>query len=450
MVSAGFPVASKSTGLTAIESGPVLRYMNGSSTRGKASRSALTEPWPIAFGRYLRTLRERRGLSLADASRMSRPSVAALDKGTLSRFERGQQRLPASKLIPLSRIYGVSPGALAERLELDMELDRVGGSDVEGRTRAELQEIGTEALRHRHSKWIAYSAFREALFRPSHNGDSFADEQEELGARIHFAMAARALGKNRVALHEFSEIEGANELPARRNAVILDRISNCYRCLGDFTRSERYANAAIDEASHYGEKRILAFAHASKASIALDQGAYSEAVAELQEASRANLQAREVDCLLAPSPSFDVTVLLKLTEAYLELRFKDKARKTATAAKTLSLRAVLPGGLGYGELFLGQLDDTARDVDRARMRWQRASKIGASIHDNRLSFAAEYFCYRSTTQHGEIALARAAAKRLERLVPWVPEHFPLLTAYRRASRTHLPRPDRPQARRAQT
>src|SRR5437773_2228612 len=81
----------------------------------------VAESSAVAFGRYLRLLRERRGLSLADVCELSQRSSESFDKGALSRLERGQQTPSIFRLGPLCRIYDVSADVLLERMELDRQ-----------------------------------------------------------------------------------------------------------------------------------------------------------------------------------------------------------------------------------------------------------------------------------------------------------------------------------------
>ncbi len=97
-----------------------------------------------AFGRYLRTLRERRGLSLDEVRSLSQTFPETLTKSYLSRCEHGHHKVALAKLIPLSRIYEVPAEALLERIELDLELDRLGGPDTEGKSFAELADAAKE------------------------------------------------------------------------------------------------------------------------------------------------------------------------------------------------------------------------------------------------------------------------------------------------------------------
>ena len=85
-----------------------------------------------AFGRYLKALRERRAISLDEVASLSQTFPEKINKGYLSRCENGRQKLGFSKVIALSRIYEVPADVLVERMELDLELDRVGGPVTEG------------------------------------------------------------------------------------------------------------------------------------------------------------------------------------------------------------------------------------------------------------------------------------------------------------------------------
>ena len=81
--------------------------------------------WKTPFGRYLRTLRERRGLSLDRVAELSQACAEGIDKSCLSRVENGYHGLPATKLIPLSHVYAISVEVFLERMELDIELARL-------------------------------------------------------------------------------------------------------------------------------------------------------------------------------------------------------------------------------------------------------------------------------------------------------------------------------------
>lgn len=393
----------------------------------------VAESASVAFGRYLRTLRERRSLSLDKVCRLSEASPKSLDKGTLSRFERGQQRLAVQSLIPLSKIYAISSEALLERLALDEELERFGTIDTEGLDYSELQRKGQRALHRESRKWDAYACFRDALAAvesaTAGNGDD-VDGRRRAEAWMNLATVARSLGKNHFALHELEQLARSGLAAPRMQALVQDRISNCQRCLGDLDAAARSAAAAVEQASRHGEGRILAYALFSRASVAIERSDHARAVEFLQEAYRAHREAERQSCLLTPNPSFEVSVLLHLAESYFETGAYDKSRRSALAAKRLSRRADLHAGFAYSELALGLVDEQEGRHGRARQRWKRTGESAEAVNNKRLAFAAEFYTFRQALALGMTSLARASQRRLERLEPWVPEHLPLLREYR--------------------
>ncbi len=383
----------------------------------------MAESAPVAFGRYLRVLRERRQLSLDRVAKLSETSVRPIDKGTLSRFERGRQRLALSTVIPISRIYSVPVDVLVERLELDTEVEHLETPDTEGKTPAELRRMGSEALLRRTRRWDAFACFRDAYHRLELDGGA---EQQTAVSQLNLASVVRSLGKNRLALHELTDLERSGRIGARMNAIVLDRISHCHRCLGDMQLAERYADAAIAEARQFGEGRILSVAQFTRGVVAIDQADHEQGVRYLRHAFRSHREAAGNGLALVSNPGFEANTLLHLAEAYVNSGSYEKAGHAARSAKRLSVRAGLPGPQAYSELALGELDERAGRHERAIQRWRRSAQLADSMHNRRLGFSAEFYVFRQALHRGNQALARASSRRLERLAPWVPEHFPLL------------------------
>jgi len=393
----------------------------------------VAESAPVAFGRYLRVLRERRQLSLDRVARLSETSARPIDKGTLSRFERGQQRLALSTVIPISHIYSVPVEVLVERLELDTELEHLGAPDTDGKSPAELRRMGSKALMRRNRRWDAFACFRDAFHRLELEGadeSGEAPERQAAVAQLNLASVVRSLGKNRLALHELTDLERSGRIGARLNAIVLDRISHCHRCRGDMDLAERYADAAIAEAREFGEGRILSVAQFARGIVAIDQADHEQGVTYLQRAFRSNRDAEGEGLALLSNPGFEANTLLHLAEAYSCSGSYEKAGYAARSAKRLSTRAGLPGAQAYSELALGELDERAGRHERAIQRWRHSAKLADSMHNRRLGFSAEFYVFRQALHRGNQALARASRRRLERLAPWVPEHFPLLGEFR--------------------
>ena len=181
-----------------------------------------------AFGRYLKTLRERRGLSLDDVTSLSQTFPEKINKGYLSRCENGHQKLAFAKVIALSRIFEVPADVLVERMELDLELDRVGGPETGKMTYAELTDAGKKALQEGFF-FKAYGYLRDAVLRagvdPVKTAFRDADEQSVI-AQMSCGTAALALGRHRFALHEFLHLESTGKFGPKFYPIVLERISS--------------------------------------------------------------------------------------------------------------------------------------------------------------------------------------------------------------------------------
>jgi tetratricopeptide (TPR) repeat protein len=343
-----------------------------------------------------------------------------MDKGTLSRFERGQQSPSIFRLGPLSRIYEISADALLERMELDREVDRLGGPETGGKTYEQLHRAAGEAVVQRNRKWEAYAYFRDAL--------PLAGPDKRVVARINLVTAIRSLGKNALALHELRELETSGRLDAGQRALVHERLSNCCRCLGEMKRAEAYAESAAAQAQALVDFRTLAYAYCTRASAAIDQEQWACGYEYLMKSLAAHRKGEQQASILLPSPSFEAQALLMLAECSLNLRNIARARRLTAAAKRMSEEHEMPLGLAYSELLLGWIDESDGRPEQALARWRRAAALAARIDYPRIVFTAEVEIFRQAKDAGDVARARASKRRLERLVPWIPRYIP---AYRR-------------------
>ena len=159
----------------------------------------MAESCAIAFGRYLRTLRERKGYSLDEVAALSRTFADPVAKSYLSRVENGHIHLAVPKLIPLSRIYEIPPEVVLERLELDMELDKIGGPDTNGMDYSQLTERGKAAL-ERGALWEAYALLRDSALVARTPFLEIADRTEQLLCAAHGSIwRSDKLGRARLA-----------------------------------------------------------------------------------------------------------------------------------------------------------------------------------------------------------------------------------------------------------
>lgn len=387
----------------------------------------------IAFGRYLRELRERKRLSLCRVSALTERSSEPIDKGTLSRLERGLQVPSIFKLGPLCRVYGVTAEVLIERMELDREVDRLGGAATEGKSYRDLQRLGHAALTRQGRKWEAYAHFRDAT--------ALAGAEERVPAWSNLATAIRSLGRNALALHELREIEASTPEVGRR-ALLHERISNCYRCLANLPLAEQYADSAIALAAQAGDPRLCAYAQAARAIVAIDQEQWSVAVDYLERALEAHRENPSEDRLVISGPAFEAQTLLMLADCAIHLTAIARARRLALAAKRISEEHELALGLAYSELLLGQLDDRQGLRDQAYQRWRKGAALALRLDNQRLAFTMEMEMFRQALSKGDPARARASRRRLEQLAPWVPAHIPALRDYKRLTEATVPTSNR--------
>ncbi|HEX4825555.1 MAG TPA: helix-turn-helix transcriptional regulator [Candidatus Polarisedimenticolaceae bacterium] len=381
----------------------------------------MAESSSVALGRYFRELRERRDLSLAGVCALTRSSPEPIDKGTLSRLERGQQTPSIFRLGPLCRIYGISGDAMLERLELDREIDRLGGPDTTGLEYQPLHEAGTAAAVRTKRKWDAYAFFRDAL--------PLAPAERRPHAWINLVTAIRSLGKNALALHELRAIDATTVLEPPLRALLQERLSQCCRSLGDMRNAEAHADAAISQARAHGDRRILAHAYAARGSVALDESQWTAASDFFLKARAADREAAQQDSRLVPSPSFETYILVSLAECALGLGQLARTRRLALAANRLSRKRGLTLSLAYSEIFLGRVDEAAGRRDRALDRWRRAAELAKRIDHPRIAFSAGVEMLRLAITAGDRAWAGIHRRRLERIAPFVPHHIPAYRVY---------------------
>jgi tetratricopeptide (TPR) repeat protein len=374
----------------------------------------MAESCTVAFGRYLRMLRERRGLSLDDVATMSRSLADPVDKSYLSRCENGRYGIGFSKSITLSRIYGVPTEVLAERMELDTELDRIGGPDTSGLSYAEMQKTAGAAI-GRGLTWEAYAYGRDSLplALRSPLSERFRDAMEQhLTGCMNVSTAAAALGRSRYSLHELEHIRAVNHLGAGLESLLLQLLSCRHRVLGDIEKARSFADEAVRKADEEGSDTTRGYAYANRARLASHGKNYREAISLYQVAFKAHRQAGRIgDCS---------RILSNLANAYLDLGRPGSARRALAAAERL---AVSVGDTRARVLILilaGEIDESEDRSVEATRRWREALDLAKNLKDKILQFKTEFYLYRHAVRQGDGSTANALARRLVRLVAWIP------------------------------
>jgi tetratricopeptide (TPR) repeat protein len=383
----------------------------------------MAENWTTAFGRYLRTLRERRGLSLHDVSALSQPFADTLNKGYLSRCENGRQRLAFSKVIPLSRIYNVPADVLLERMELDMELDRVGGPDTAGMSFSDLTKAGTEALIQGY-RWKGYAYLRDALPRAG-VGDlmaGFRDTEEQvLCSFMNCGTSALGLGRLRFCLHEYLFIRASGVLGPRFRPVLLERLSVTHRGLKQPEQARQFAEEAVREGEAFGELSYLGFIYFNRAKQAHEEGDHELAITFYQKAYETHRAAER--------PPESACALHNLAQVYFDLKRYRTARRTLIAAQRLMKPLQQHRTLALNWMLMGELDALEKQDERAAIHWREAVEMAKKLNDKVLRFKAEYLLFRQACEKGNEPAARSIERRLRKLSNWVPESTPELREF---------------------
>src|SRR5258705_12436922 len=191
----------------------------------------------IAFGKYLRILRDRRKMSLSDVVTLTKSYPEPVGKGYLSRVERGLARVGFSKMVALSRAYEVSLDATGEKLSLDLEVDELKNApNTAGKTFGELTDAGI-AFNKRGLKRHCYATIRDALSRaaldPLHDGYHTQREQVTRAVLSH-GVAARSTGRYGLALAEFEFVKNNLDALGKETVpIVFQQSSAARRHLGE-------------------------------------------------------------------------------------------------------------------------------------------------------------------------------------------------------------------------
>lgn len=377
----------------------------------------MAEKCTVAFGRYLRMLRERRGLSLDEVASMSRSLADPVHKGYLSRCENGRHGVGFSKVVTLARVYNVPFEVLAERMELDTELDRLGGIATDGMSYAEMQKKAHGLLNRGHF-WDAYALLRDSLPMAASApvSRSFVDSREQLAcACMNLSTAAGRLERSHFALHELEFVHASGHVTERHLPALLDLLSWRCRVIGDIARAKRFATDALARAEAGGTSAYLGFCLANRARLAIEEEQFREAIAFYQRADKAFNDAQLND--------ERARTLLNIAGAYLSLGQFGSARRTGLAAERLAASIQQVRVQTLVRLLLGTVEDQEGKSKRAIECWHEAVELARSARDKVLLFKALHSIYRHYVERGQETLATPLRGRIRRLAAWLPPDF---------------------------
>ncbi len=366
----------------------------------------MAERAPVAFGYYLRSLRERRGLSLEEVATLTKDYPEPVSKAYLSRVEHGRNTVSFPRMIALARVYKVPLEVLAERLELDLELDKRGGPDTRSMKFEELHWAGAKAY-FQGFIWDAYAYSRDAV--PLASGSPLlptidSATEQHLNSTMNCAGIVANLGKFHLSLHELEAVRAVNGLPPNRAILLNQRLASRYVQVGDFSRAREFATLAITGAERSGNLQALGYAYSARAYIALEQKQYSEARQFFEKAHRAFSEANR--------PQVACYMLLELAHCYLDTQDIEKAKKYLLAGERLAQRSNERHAVARAMLMHGDIEQEQGHHERAARWWREASDTWRQTGNRIGRFRTDCRLFRQAVAVGNEVLAQALQRRL--------------------------------------
>ncbi len=397
----------------------------------------------IAFGKYLKILRDRRKLSLSDVVTLTKSYPEPVGKGYMSRVERGLARVGFSKMVALSRAYEVSLDALGEKLALDLEVDELKNPpSTSGKTFGELTEEGI-VFSQRGMRWHFYAALRDALPRaavdPLHGSYRTKCEQVTRATLSH-GVAACATGRYALALTELGfVIEHLEDVNEETVPIVFQQSAVAKRRLGAIDEANVLADRAVELARKAPEKTHLGDALEICGLLASQANEHDRAIAVLQEAFAAyRAVSRRADC---------ARTLNNLAQSYFELRRFKAARTALGAADRLATELGADSIRARSRILLGEIESLEGRPKKASAHWHDALEIARRTRDSVVHFKAEFQLFKLTIEQGNLTAANALGRRLNRMTllmsrsePEVPEFLRLFAIYRKPKQRGVAKP----------
>jgi len=386
----------------------------------------------IAFGKYLKILRDRRKLSLSDVATLTKSYPEPVGKGYLSRVERGLARVGFSKMVALSRAYEVSLDALGERLALDLEVDALKNApNTSGRTFGELMDAGV-SLSRRGMKWHCYAVMRDALPRAAQDplfGNYSTQPEQVARATLSHGVAARATGRYALALAEFDfvrshiDVIGEEDLP-----IVFQQSAVAKRRLGAIDDAKILADQAVELARKSPGQTHLGDSLETRGLLSSQVGDHARAIETLQEAFNAYKSLKsQFDC---------ARTLNNLAQSYFDARRFKAARRALGAADRLATELGADAIRARSRILLGEIEALEGNPNKASTLWRDALEISRRTRDTVVHFKAEFQLFKLSIDQGNLTAANALGRRLNRMTPWISRSEPEIAEFVRLFAIH--------------
>ena len=386
----------------------------------------------IAFGKYLRLVRDRRKMSLSDIVTLTKSYPEPVGKGYLSRVERGLARIGFSKMVALSRAYEISLDAFGEKLSLDLEVDELKNPpNTSGKTYGELTEEGI-VLSQRGLKWHFYAAIRDALPRAALDPllENHRTQREQVTrATLSHGVAARATGRYALALAEFDFVmEHLDALSDEALPIVFQQSAVAKHHLGAVDEANALAGRAIELAKRAPQRKHLGDALETRAYFANQMKDYPAAIVNYQEAFAAYKAVKgQVDC---------ARTLNNLAQSYFNVRRFKAARRALGAADRLATELGADALRSRSRVLLGEIELLEGHSKKASTLWHDAIEIARRTHDTVVHFKAEFQLFKLSIDQGNLTAANALGRRLNRMTPWISRSEPEVAEFLRLFAIH--------------
>jgi tetratricopeptide (TPR) repeat protein len=374
----------------------------------------------LAFGRYLKMIRERRKLSLEDVATLTKSYPEPINKGYLSRVERGLARVGFSKMVALSHAYEVSLDVFGEKLALDLEVDRLKDApETKGKTFEGLIEQAIR-FRDRGMRWHSYACLRDAHSRAG--SDPSLSDFEGKTARLVAAASsmgstASSLGRYHLSLAELEFVAvNIDRVAVENRPIVFQSLSIAERNLGRLEQASAHAEQAVELAKSAPQKKYLGSALQTQAVLAMRMRDYVAAV-ELEKRAFAAFR-------LAGSHVDSARSLANLAQNYFDLGRVKAARRALGAADRLARQVDADSTRSRLRILLGEIEIADGNAGRASELWHEALEIARKTHDSVVHFKAEFQLFKLAISQGNKTVINALGRRLERMTPWISSSEP--------------------------
>jgi tetratricopeptide (TPR) repeat protein len=372
----------------------------------------------VAFGGYLKKLRETRRLSLDAVEELSAAFPEKVTKSHLSRIENGLALPTFPRLMAMSHIYGVRIASLAERYEIELRRSM---------RPAELDGKSDESVLHEFEGLFYSGDFNEALILVWALADRVrvrGDEDLILDLRLKIIVCLMKLGRYEFAKSQCEEILSRPAIAESTRLRTLQLFATACARL----QLHQVALLALDEcergAHHVGGSGRF------RADILMLRGNLYQQTARPEESLA--LYAKALDIYTELGVTYDVlTVRLNIAVAEIECGRLDSARGmleglllVLEAEQHERLRALALSHLAVIHFKNGKLDNAERFAIKA-------NSIARPREYNTIVFMNCFYLWKIAKAKDDAGAARLNERSLRSYLARVEESLPELEEFRR-------------------